>query len=127
MQQDWTKAKELYARAVKLSSSDAHYPLGSIYDESERGDLKKAKIHYEEAAIAGHKTARYNIGTMDYKSGNLEQALKNWKIAASAGDYTAMHNMTIKFEDDAVSRESIESTLMAYNSICAKMRSEARG
>ena len=61
LQQDWTKAKELYARAVKLSSSDAHYPLGSIYDESERGDLKKAKIHYEEAAIAGHKTARYNI------------------------------------------------------------------
>jgi hypothetical protein len=61
---------------------------------------------------------------MDYKSGNLEQALKNWKIAESAGD--AMHNMTIKFEDDAVSRESIESTLMAYNSICAKMRSEAR-
>lgn len=68
----------------------------------------------------------FNIGTMDYKSGNLEQALKNWKIAASAGDYTAMHNMTIKFEDDAVSRESIESTLMEYNSICAKMRSEAR-
>ena len=102
----------------------AHYLLGSIYDE--RGDLKKAKIHYEEAAIAGHKTARYNIGTMDYKSRNLEQALKNWKIAASAGDYTAMHNMTIKCEDGAVSRESIESFLMAYNSICAKMRSEAR-
>jgi allophanate hydrolase subunit 1 len=56
----------------------------------------------------------------------MEQALKHWKIAASAGDCTAMNNLTIKFEQGADSRETIDSTLVAYNSSCVEMRSEAR-
>jgi hypothetical protein len=56
----------------------------------------------------------------------MEQALKHWKIAASAGEYTAMNNLTIKFEQGADSRETIDSTLAAYNNSCAEVRSEAR-
>jgi TPR repeat protein len=43
--QDRAKAIELYTRAADLGSSQAHFLLGTIYDED--GDLKKAKIHYE--------------------------------------------------------------------------------
>jgi hypothetical protein len=44
-------------------------------------------------------------GYMEAESRNMEQAIKHWSIAASAGDYDAT------IED----RESINSTLKAYN------------
>jgi TPR repeat protein len=122
LQQDQTKAMELYARAVDLGSSGAHNNLGVIY----QGNFKKAKFHFEAAAMAGHDEARYNVGSMEFESGNMERAIKHWTIAASAGHYIAMHLVRKYFEKGHVHRESIESTLAAYNTSCAEMRSEAR-
>jgi TPR repeat protein len=62
--------------------------LGNIYEEG--GNLKKAKILYEAAAIAGHDGARYNLGGLECNYGNMEQAMKHWTIAASAGGFYAM-------------------------------------
>jgi TPR repeat protein len=87
--------------------------------------LKKAKFHYEGAAMAGHEVARYNIGVMEAESGNRERAIKHWIIAASAGEYLSMHILIGCFEKGYVSRESIDSALAAYNNSCAEMRSEA--
>jgi hypothetical protein len=56
----------------------------------------------------------------------MERAVKHWKIAASAGYHKAMHNLLIALRKGHISRESIDSTLAAYNSSCAEMRSEAR-
>jgi hypothetical protein len=89
--------------------------------------LKKAKFHVEAAAMAGHKVAtRSIVGYMENSSGNMERAVKHWTIAASAGDYTAMHELRTLFEQDYVSRESIDSTLAAYNSSCVETRSKAQ-
>jgi hypothetical protein len=52
--------------------------------------------------------------------------VKHWTIASSAGHYFAMDQLRTLFEMGFVSRESIDSTLAAYNSSCAEMRSEAR-
>ena len=76
--------------------------------------------------MAGHDGARYNLGCMEGNSGNMERAVKHWTIAASAGDYTSMDIVRRCFEKGQVSRESIDSTLAAYNKSCAEMRSEAR-
>ena len=76
--------------------------------------------------MAGHKVARYNIGSLEANSENVERAVKHWTIAASAGDSYAMNQLRTFFEEGFVSRESIDSTLIAYNNSCAKMRSEAR-
>jgi TPR repeat protein len=76
--------------------------------------------------MAGHEIARYNLGGLDYNSGNKERAVKHWAIAASAGDFIAMHELLLCFEEGAVSKESIDSTLEAYNNSCVQMRSEAR-
>ena len=121
---DETKAVEQYARAAELGFSQAHFSLGAIYHE--RGDLKKAKFHYEAAAMEGDELARYNIGCMEAHSGNMKRAVKHLKIGASAGDSRAMQSLISLFEQGTVSRESIESTLTAYNSSCSEMRSEAR-
>jgi TPR repeat protein len=122
--QDRTKAIELWKQAAELGSSRSHFQLGTFYDEG--GDLKKAKIHYEAAATAGHEGARCNLGKMEYKSGNMEQAVKHSIIAASVGDCYAMYNLLVDFEEGLVGRVVIDSTLTAYNNSCVEMRSEAR-
>jgi hypothetical protein len=61
------------------------------------GDLKRAKFHYEAAAMAGHGPARSNLGLMELKSGNMKRAVKHWIIAASAGNYGAMYGMITLF------------------------------
>jgi TPR repeat protein len=124
LQQDWAKALELYVRAAKLGANEAHFLLGSHYREG--GDLKKAKFHFENAAMAGHEGARSNLGYLEIKSGNIERAFKNWIIAASAGEQDAMQSLLKAFEAGRLSRESIDSTLEAYNNTCAEMQSEAR-
>jgi tetratricopeptide (TPR) repeat protein len=124
LQQDYARAIELYARSANLGFSKAHNNLAGVYHEG--GNLKKAKFHFEAAAMAGHEVARFNIGTMEAKSGNTERAIKHWKIAAPAGCYQSMHALMTLFEEGAISRESIDSTLTAYNNSCAEMRSEAR-
>jgi len=124
IQHDRTRAMELFTKSAGLGFSKAHNRLGGIYHEG--GDVKKAKFHVEAAAMAGNEGARFNVGIIEAESGNMERALKHWIIAASAGHYKAMFQLKIGFEIGLVSRESIDSTVEAYNSSCAEMRSEAR-
>jgi TPR repeat protein len=92
LQQDHTKAMDLYARAAELGCSKAHCNLGLLYHEG--GNMKKAKFHLEAAAMAGQEVARSKLGLMEAKSGNMERAVKHWKIAASAGNFTPMQLAT---------------------------------
>ena len=103
VQQDRTKAMELFTRAATLGFSKGHCNLGTTYHEG--GNMKKAKFHVEAAAMAGHEMARYNLGIFEYNSGNVEQALKHWTIAASAGECFAMHELRELFEYGYVSKE----------------------
>jgi TPR repeat protein len=91
------------------------------------GDLKKAKFHVEAAAMAGHEVARCNLGILEANSGNADRDVKHWMIDASAGHYVMpMQNLRNCYENGLVSRDSIDSTLAAYNTSCDEMRSEAR-
>ena len=124
VQQDWTKAIELFTKSAELGNTKAHNNLAVVYHQ--RGDLKKAKFHFEAAAMAGHEVARSNLGILETKSRNMERAIKHWTIAASAGDYFAMHKLITCFKKRDVGRKSIGSTLKAYNKSCIELRSEAR-
>ena len=122
--QDRDKAMELWTRAAKLGSSKAHYQLGCTYDAE--GNSKKEKFHYEAAAMAGDEAARNNLGTMEAQSGNMGRAVKHWAIAASAGHHQALHNLLLAFRTGIVNRDTIDSTLAAYNNSCVEMRCEVR-
>jgi TPR repeat protein len=119
--QDRTKAVSLWKQAAKCGSHLGHYSLGVHYYEG--GDLKKAKLHWEAAAMAGHDGARFNLGLIE---GTSERTVKHWMIAASSGCYTAMHALISFFEEGFMPQDAIESILTAYNASCAEMRSEAR-
>ena len=122
LQQDRTKAMNLWKQAAELGSSNSHFAMGGTYDDW--GYSEKAKFHFEAAAMAGHERARCIV--VDFEEGKKERAIKHWMIAASAGDCYAMKNLLIDFKQGVFSRESIDSTLTAYNNSCAEMRSEAR-
>jgi TPR repeat protein len=124
LQQDRAKAMELYTRAAGLGCGKAHSHLGFNYHAG--GDSKKAKFHYETAAMLGDEVARYSTGAMELMAGNMERAINHYKIAASSGHFHAMHELITCFGQGHVSRESIESTLTAYNNSCFEMRSGAR-
>ena len=124
LSQDQAKAMELYARAAELGRCQAHNNLGMLYHEG--GNMKKGKFHLEAAAMAGDDVSRNNIGIIEAQSGNFERGVKHWTIAASAGHYKAMHALITFFKQGIGSRESIDSTLAAYNYSCVEMRSEAR-
>jgi TPR repeat protein len=124
LQQDEERAMELFTRAADLGNKKAHSKLADIYKEG--GCSKKAKFHFEAAAMAGDEVAQCNLGLMEAQSRNIERAVKHWTIAASAGHYKAMQELKTLFEKGFVSRESINSTLEAYNNSCAEFRSEAR-
>ena len=108
---------ELYARAAELGWGKAHSLLADNYYEG--GDLKKAKFHFGAAAMAGHEFARYNLGILEAKSGKMEQAVKHWTIIA-------MNQLLLSFEKGVVGKETINSTLIAYNNSCTEFRSESR-
>jgi TPR repeat protein len=59
LHQDPAKAIELYARAADLGCIQAHHCLAGIYHEG--GDLKKAKFHYEAAAMAGQERQEWPL------------------------------------------------------------------
>jgi hypothetical protein len=76
--------------------------------------------------MAGHEPARYRLGEMDLTNCEMKRAIKHWTIAASTGSFHAMHALQLCFENGALGKESIDSTLEAYNNSCVEMRSEAR-
>jgi TPR repeat protein len=88
LMQDKERAMEFYTRAADLEYKKAHYELGASFHGG--GDLKKAKFHYEAAAMIGCEAARYHLGCIEFKSGKREQGVKHWMIGASAGDFNAM-------------------------------------
>jgi TPR repeat protein len=53
LQQDHAKAIELYTRTAELGCSKAHCYLGNIHHKG--GDMKKAKFHFEAAAMLDTK------------------------------------------------------------------------
>jgi hypothetical protein len=57
------------------------------------------------------KWARINIGTLEFNSDNIERAVKHWKIAASAGEHRAMHELRIRFEHGHINRATINIIL----------------
>jgi TPR repeat protein len=124
VEQDHARAMELYARSAEAGFCKAYYFLADIYEK--RGDSKKAKFHFEAAAMAGDEEARNNLGRLEFNSGKMERAIKHWTIAASAGCFRAMHTLITFFKKGTVSKESIDTTLAAYNGSCAEMQSEAR-
>ncbi|KAL7524228.1 hypothetical protein ACHAXR_000482, partial [Thalassiosira sp. AJA248-18] len=83
--QDFKKALELLHQAAKLGCAKSHSDIGIVYYnwEGVEKDIKKAKYHWGLGAMGGDVLARYNLGIVEGKAGNMNRAMKHFMISAA--------------------------------------------
>ena len=83
-----------------MLSVKSHFSVAAMYAEGDyvEKDKKKAKHFMELAAIGGHPTARYNLGSDDIHNGKPERAVKHRIIGAKLGDDVSMKALRIGHE-----------------------------
>lgn len=76
---------ELLHRAGALGVAEAYDNIATTYKKGTDVDMDMKKAsHYEElAAIGGCVRARRNLGVKETCYGNVNKAVKHWKIALS--------------------------------------------
>ena len=128
MPQDWAKAIELWIKAGELGCADAYTNLGFSYYNGDgvEVDKKKAKYYWELAAMNGNVDARYNLGRMEIKAGNIERAYKHFILAARAGGKDSLDIVKKGYMIDIVTKDEYENTLRAYQERYNEMKSEDR-
>jgi hypothetical protein len=113
---DYDGALEYWTKAAGLGDADAHYNLSGMYYKGKGAekDEKKQVYHLEEAAIAGHPTARHNLGIVEYENGSYERAKKHFIIAANLGYNDSLKNVKALYAEGHASKEDYANALCAY-------------
>ena len=99
-----------------------------MYEEG-RGvekDEEKAVYHCEKAAIGGDHIARYNLGYIEKKNGNMERAVKHYVIAAKLGDAGSMKALWRQYKHGNITKEDLEATLRAHQAAINATKSPQR-
>jgi len=125
---DHEKAFKYWAKAAELGDAIAHYYLSIAYREGQgvEKDEKKELYHLEEAAIAGHPTARHNLGCDEWKKGRIKRAVKHWIIAANLGFDRSIQMLKECYKDGLVSKEGFAAALRALQAATDATKSSQR-
>jgi TPR repeat protein len=126
---DYEAAVEYWTKAAELGDADAHYNMSVMYRDGERAvekDKKKEMYHLEEAAIAGHPGARYNIGYEEGRNSRFERARKHLIIAANLGYNDSLTGLKFLYADGHASKEDYADALRAYQAAVDATKSSER-
>ena len=128
LQQNKRKAMKLWFRAGELGHDGANFNLGISYDfgEGAEKDEKKAKYHYELAAMGGYVKARHNLGILEQELGNMERAVKHWMIAAMAGYDNSLNAIRQCYLEGHATKDDFEKALRAHKHATDEMKSDHR-
>jgi TPR repeat protein len=89
--------------------------------------MKKSIYHAEQAAIAGHPKARYNLGVNEAKyCGRYDRAVNHFIIAASVGCQHSLKTLEDLYGEGYASKEDYDSALRAYQAAVDEMKSPER-
>lgn len=127
------RGNELMRKAAELGNCSANYRLGCAYTLGDgtfgvvEQDSDKAMFHYEEAAIAGHGGARFNIG-VKYCNDSSTRGLgaKHLMIGAKSGYQDCMDKIKKGFVDGWVTKTEYEETLRANEESLSELKSMQR-
>ncbi|KAK1737701.1 Sel1-like repeat family protein [Skeletonema marinoi] len=113
---DYGSACEYLTKAAGLGDVEALYHLSVMYKKGDgvEKDEKMAVYHMEEAAIAGHPLARFNLGIYEWNSGNKERAVKHFVIAANLGDVKSVETLKKGYLRGVVSKDDFAAALRAH-------------
>jgi TPR repeat protein len=121
-------ALEYYTKAAEVNEADAHYCLSLMYHNGDgvEKDEKKAIYHMEEAAIAGHPSARHNLGCIEASKRRFERAKKHLIINANLGNEGSLKMLRTLYADGHASKEDYADALRAYQAALNAMKSPER-
>eukprot|EP00984_Skeletonema_dohrnii_P018440 scaffold8628_cov105-Skeletonema_dohrnii-CCMP3373.AAC.3 len=126
--ENYISALTWYNKAAELGDLDAHYKLSILYYQGQgvEKDGGKQMRHLEEAAIGGHPNARFNLGCIEERSGNIERAVKHFTIAAVQGYDRSMKLLMDHFKDGFVSKDDLAAALRAHQAAVDATKSPQR-
>ena len=85
-------------------------------------------MHYcEFAAMMGNVKARYNLGALEGRAGNIQRSWKHFVLAAKAGHKESLDVVKKGFMHGIVTKDDYASTLRAYQMRQDESKSDARG
>ena len=125
---EFDAAFESWTKATESGDVGAHYNLSLLYSEGQgvEKDEKKEIFHLEEAAIAGHPTARNNLAFHEGENGRIERAVKHLIIAANLGFDESMAALKEYYKEGLVSKEDFAAALRAHHAAVKAMKSPQR-
>jgi TPR repeat protein len=128
MPQDWSKVNELYLRAGELGCAEGYHYMGHSYDNGDGVDMDKKKANhlYELAAMNGDVYARYNLGVVEERAGNIDRAMKHFVLSARTGDKDSLDRVKKGFMQGIVTKDEFANTLRVNQKIRDEMKSDTR-
>jgi len=126
--QDQTKALELWHQAAELGNSLAYHMIGRFYWEGVgvEKDGKRAVYYFELAAIGGDAGARWYLGVIEAKAGNMDRSLKHFMIAVKDGSLESLTNIKVMYKNGDATKDEYAKALLSYQSYLDEIRSEQR-
>mmetsp|Transcript_21686 Transcript_21686/g.35776 ORF Transcript_21686/g.35776 Transcript_21686/m.35776 type:complete len:319 (-) Transcript_21686:981-1937(-) len=125
---DFKSAFEYWTKATELGSVQAHYQLSIMYQlgQGVEIDKKKQVYHLEQAAIAGHAAARFNLGCMERDNRHAARAAKHFIIAAKLGCDESLESVKDLYKAGYVSKDDVAAALRGHQAAVDATKSPMR-
>ena len=126
--QDRDKAFELFLRAAKLGSDESYKNIGNAYylGRGVERDDEKAQHYWELAAIGGNLLARYNLGVLEEREGNMSNALKHYMIAVGCGYDKSLKKIRKFYMNGHATKDDYAKALRAHQKYIDGIKSAER-
>jgi len=124
----YDSAFEYLSKAAVLGDAMAHYHLSLMYRKGEgvEKDMGKELYHLEEAAIAGHPDARYNLAGYEDRNGSIERAVKHYIIAANLGHDESIQMLKKCYVDGKAGKDDFAAALRGHQAAVDATKSPQR-
>lgn len=125
---DYESAIKYWTKAAELGDGDAHYDLFYMYLKGEGVEMDEEKelYHLEEAAIAGHPFARYNLAMKECVKHNVEREVKHLIIGANLGSDISMHMLKEHYKNGNITKDDFAAALRANHAAIVETKSQQR-
>jgi len=125
---EYETAFDYLTKAAALGDMDAHYNLSRLYQEGQgvEKDEEKELYHLEEAAIAGHPTARYSLACIEMMNDRFVRAVKHHIIAANLGYDDSIQALKEFYKRGLVSKEDFAAALRGHQAAVDATKSPQR-
>eukprot|EP00984_Skeletonema_dohrnii_P008143 scaffold2987_cov77-Skeletonema_dohrnii-CCMP3373.AAC.1 len=127
-ERDYVGAFEYLTKAAELGHAMSHYKLSLLYREGlgVEKDEKKQVYHLEEAAIAGHPEARFDLAVNEWGNERFDRSVKHWIIAANLGYDDSIQALKTCYNEGKVSKDEFAAALRGHQAAVDATKSPQR-